>query len=414
VKPRHDAPGLLRRLWGRRWNALRLALAVFLLWTVASDTSARLARLQLAALPDFDAPAEVRSLRALGRYGEALVIADVVLRDLPEGSPARVALLAEREATLRERDSVLRKLGDAGRGALTGQGDSLEALVGAITADFFVVGDVRDLLVQAGHVARGEDADGVIAALSAAGIATTIAPQIDIAAAVLKAARRAGTLSRELADALIASLRRGGSDEARRLTQDLARLADRASPAGAARLMGLARNQDELATLVRFVEKHDDGAFTLLALGDDGARVVLQGGAEGERLARAAARKGAAGRAFLRSEHAAALLKPHPVLGLLKTAWKGNLSKGVEALLDRALERVDLWAWVIIPLLAGWTLIEGGWLARGIAGGATRGPDSTGHPRSTRPQSPHPTAPPTQPRPGGSFRPPAPTGRRRA
>lgn len=369
-----SSPGLIRRLWGRRWNALRLVIACFLIWTVASDTSARLARLQLAALPDFDAAAEVRSLRAQGRYGEALVIADVVLRDLPEGSPRRETLLAEREATVRERDSVLRRLGDAGRGALTGEGDSLEALVGAIAADFFIVGDVRDLLIQAGNLARGEEADGVIAALSAAGVATTVMPQIDIAAAVLKAARRAGTLSREMADALLAAVRRGGASEAERMARDLSRLADRASPAGAARLMGLARNPDELARLVRFVETHEDGAFALLALGDDGARLVLKGGPEAESLVRAAARKGAAGRAFLRTEQAAAWLKPHPVLGLLKGAWKGNLSKGVQAFLDRALERVDLWAWLIIPMLVAWALMESGWLARGV----TRGPGSSG------------------------------------
>ncbi|MGQ0628162.1 MAG: hypothetical protein ACT4PL_08705, partial [Phycisphaerales bacterium] len=70
---------ILAALYGRRWNLLRLMVALFVLWAVATDTAARLARMRLAALPDFDYASEVRRLREEGRYGEAMVIADAGL-----------------------------------------------------------------------------------------------------------------------------------------------------------------------------------------------------------------------------------------------------------------------------------------------------------------------------------------------
>jgi hypothetical protein len=44
---------------------------------------------------------------------------------------------------------------------------SLERLIGAVGADFFAIGDVRDLLIQGWKYVRTGEADGVIAALSA-------------------------------------------------------------------------------------------------------------------------------------------------------------------------------------------------------------------------------------------------------
>ena len=78
----------------------------------------------------------------MGRYGEALVVADAGLEATT--GREREAIQRERDLTLREQSSYLRRIQRAGMGALTGQGTSIESLVGAVAADFFIVGDVRD------------------------------------------------------------------------------------------------------------------------------------------------------------------------------------------------------------------------------------------------------------------------------
>jgi hypothetical protein len=164
-------------LWRARWNLLRLAVAAFLLFTIASDTEARLARLQYAALPEFDYATEVGYLRGSGRYGEALVVAEAGL-DAASG-PAREAIQREKDLTLKEQSSYLRRAKDLGLGALSGRGDSIEGLIGAVAADFFVVGDVRDLVIQGGRYVLDGETDELILILSGVGLATTLAPEVD-------------------------------------------------------------------------------------------------------------------------------------------------------------------------------------------------------------------------------------------
>src|SRR5262249_39041355 len=134
--------------------------------------------------------AEVRSLREKGRYAEALLVAQAGLDEL--SGDARTALVSEEQAVRDEQESILRKGKQLVRGALVGEGDSLEALIGAIAADMFVVGDVRDLVIQGGRLAVDGQTDELILALSAVGVLTTVMPEIDWIAAFLKVAKKAG------------------------------------------------------------------------------------------------------------------------------------------------------------------------------------------------------------------------------
>src|SRR5262249_47012124 len=139
-------PNLPRRIWSTRWAALRLGIAAWLLTVMLHDNPARLARLQLARLPDYDYASEVRQLREQKRFGEAVRVAQAGL-DATDGD-THDALQREYDATLAEQHSLWRKVKEFGRGAVIGQGDSIEELVGAVTADMLVVGDVRDILIQ--------------------------------------------------------------------------------------------------------------------------------------------------------------------------------------------------------------------------------------------------------------------------
>jgi hypothetical protein len=346
-------------LWRARWNVLRLIVAAFLLWAVSADTGARLARLQLSALPDFDYASEVAYLRAAGRYGEAVMVADAGLASAaPE---VREKIKQERDATVAEQSSYLRRAKDLGLGALSGKGTSTEALIGAVAADFFIVGDVRDLVIQSGRYVLDGEADEVVLALSGIGIATTLAPEVDWVPAVLKAAKKAGAMTKGFGESLLKLAKAGNKEGLMALCRDVRRLAEHASPGGAARLLRHAENPEELAKIARFVEREPAGAFALHVAGKEGADVVKgaekagsSAAAASERALVLAARKGERGVGWLRTGAWRVLARPHPLVGLAKGLWKGN----VEQLAARVAEALDPKAWWLVPLLGAWSVLE--------------------------------------------------------
>ncbi len=373
-------------LWRCKWGFVRLSAAVFVLWALAADWGARAARLAMGELPGFDYAAEVASLRQEGRFGEALVMADEGLGDIDTLSvEQRDALLAERDRVVAERDSWKRRLRDAGTGALTGRGDSLEALAGTVVADLFVVGDVRDLIIQSWNMLRGGDTDELVLALSGVGLATTLAPEVDWAPSLLKAARKVGSMSKGLGEGVLKAIRKGRNEEVLRIMGDVGVLARHASPAGALRAMKHADDPEDLARLARFLERRGGGAA---GAGEDAARAaarlekdgggalalhvfegdaldVLRAGdalgepARAERVLVRAARHGRAGRGFVRAGLATPLLKPHPLVGLLKALHKGTAA----ALVDELLERADAHAWWITAAALAWAVVEAGLIA---------------------------------------------------
>lgn len=373
--------------WRARWCALRLLIAAFLLWSVAADSGARLARRQLAALPDFDHAAEVVRLRSEGRFGEALVIADAGLATATDAA-VRARIEQERQRTEEAQASWVRRFKDVARGAITGGAHlgedkdaapdaSMEMLVGAVAADLFVVGDIRDLVIQGYLYARDGEADPIIVGLSAVGIATTVLPEIDWAPSILKAARRAGAIGDRLADWLVAAFRRGRTVELDGLLTDTATIARQTSPAGAVRVLKYVDDPADAARLARFLTREGRaGAAALHVTGEAGAAALRQAdalrvagntadAARLEGLVMKAGAKGSSGAAWLKAGAYKPLIKPHPIVGALKGLYKGNIS----ALVQRALERLDpVGAWVV-PLLCAWTVFEALLLVRRLSRG---------------------------------------------
>lgn len=353
--------------WRCRWNVVRLAAALFILWVLAADTGARLARLQLASLPNFDHAAEARALRLQGRYGEALILADKGLA--ATSGPAHEAIQAERDAIASEQASWLRRARDVGVGALTGRAQTLEGLIGAVGADFFVVGDLRDLVIQGGRQLLDGESDEVVLALSIVGVVTTLAPEIDWVPSVLKAARRAGHLGEALGARIVAMVRRGESGPLEALMRDVAAASERAGPAGAARLLRGAETPEDVAALARLLRREPGAALALHVAPREGAELarLIAGAGQGEAwAARALARAGEKGPAGVRLLQGAgrAMLRPHPLLGIAKAVWKGN----AEDLITRVVDRVDPMAWWLIPAAAAWTLLELAMLWRRVRG----------------------------------------------
>ena len=109
-------------------------------------------------------------------------------------------LLKEYKATLSDEASLDGRLWKMGSGAITGNIDSWESMAGSTVADLFIVGDIRDLIVE-GLIA--EDSDELILTLSAVGIATTVWPPADPAVSMLKAARKSQSISQPIVNQLI-------------------------------------------------------------------------------------------------------------------------------------------------------------------------------------------------------------------
>lgn len=359
-------PGTARRLWRCRWSFLRITLAAFLLWVVAADLSAQAARRALAALPGFDYAAEVQTLRKDGRYGEALAIADAGLEDfIDAGKPVEAAALKKlRDEVDSEQGSLVRRVKDVGWGAISGRGDTMESLAGAIAADLFVIGDVRDLLIQGFKWITGDDPDPLIAALSAAGLVTTLAPEIDWVPSLLKVARKTGALTKSFGEWMLKALRATDTAAAKRSMTNIAHLAEHAAPGGAMRAMKNVHTAEDLTRLATFAERRGkSGALALHVAGKESLDVLTEADKLGLKVADPvlvdgvlvkAARKGEAGRKWLVTGAWRAAVKPHPLIGLAKGIYKGNAA----ALIQRVLDALGPKAWWLLPLLAAWMMVE--------------------------------------------------------
>lgn len=317
----------MRSLFAILASLLRVALAALLVWTCAQALPAWDARAAFAALADYDHLVEAERLRSTERYSEALLVVDAGLAAEPN-PVLRTRLEDARAGIVAERDDFMRRLGDVGHGALTGTGDSVEALAGAVTADLFVFGDVRDLVIQGGRRLRGEDTDEVIVALSAAGLALTLAPAVDFGTAILKFARRAGALTEAFASRLL-KLARGAVSERNaaplaEVAGDVATLGRSARPAAAVAILKHVDDPLALRAAAR-VSQRPGGSFALW-VGERPALQLAQQGAPGEAWLLRAARKGRAGVDYA-AGNLRLLTRAHPLLGLIKGVYKGNLPR---------------------------------------------------------------------------------------
>ncbi len=352
---------LFLTLWCCRWNLLRLGVAGGLLCLLAGDNASRLARVQFNSLPQMDYLAEVRSLRGQNRFAEALLVAETGLGELSGAD--RDALLREQSAVRDDQASVLRRGKELLRGALVGEGDSLEALIGAITADMFIFGDVRDLLIQGGRLAVDGDSDELILALSAVGVLTTVMPEVDWVAAFLKVAKKAGALSKRMIESVVRVIRRATDSrdyaELGRFFDFIKVLVDKSTPAGALRILRHLDDPKEVAVVADFLKRQPAGSFALHVAGKEGIDIVKASARETENVLVMAAKKGDRGIAWLRSG-GQRLLRPHPIVGLLKGLDKGNVQQAI----TRVAAEYDPYGWLAIPACAAWTFLEAAWLWR--------------------------------------------------
>jgi len=257
----------------------------------------------------------------------------------------------------REWDSLSAAFSRCVDGVWTGRADDAAGLACAIASDLVVFGDVRDLTRQGLNWSKREDTDPVLIALSATGLALTLAPQFGAGASVFKVARRAGTLSDRLASSIMGLLRRGSFRPLGGLLSDAGRISAKVGPPKATRALQYADSAEELSEVARFVDAVDD---PLLALRWGGKRTLRL--TDDAALFTEAVKRGPPGLILASERGAAALLTRKP---LLVTAAK-TVYRNPEAILA-ATAALATWLlrwtdWTYVLVVAG-VLIVGGLLS---------------------------------------------------
>ncbi len=127
------------------------------------------------------------------------------------GIPLAAGLEAAAYAVQTREQSLEENVSDYISGFVTGRGDSLAGLGGAITSDLTVYGDLRDITLEGGKMLAGEDYSQFILGLSAVGIAATAGTiatggggvMVKAGVSFAKFARRAGHMSAAFAARLL-------------------------------------------------------------------------------------------------------------------------------------------------------------------------------------------------------------------
>lgn len=328
---------------------VRLAAACALVWICWQDWPAVQARDAFEDLPPYDVATEAHELFKQNRLTDAEVLLDEALAQDPNND----RLLVIRQGIENERRNWARQLSMGAQGALTGRGDDAASLTGAVVADLFVFGDMRDLVIQSGHWLKGETTDEMIVALSAGGILLTVSPTVDLGSALLKFARRMGAISDAFAHALAQTARRALKerkvDELAGITRDVADLSKRARPAGAVAILRHVDDPKLLHTVAQFAQT-PEGVRALLIDPEMTVRWLGSGWPHSQEWLIKASQKGRAGLAYL-AGNSSLMFGFHPLIGLVKGLYKGNVP-------DLLLQLSYAWSQLILGLAAGWAAFE--------------------------------------------------------
>lgn len=260
----------------------------------------------LDALPNHDFTSDIMSLRGAGSLQEGLDLARFVKANPDLPGQAEAALL-EKEIE-HELQSVVGHGKRVVYGFVTGEGSSIDELGGAIASDMVLYGDLRDLCKQGYRRVRGKETDSLIASLAAIGLLTECIDIADWGPAVLKALRKANSLTMRFASWTIGACRR--SVKARRLEPALrkamANLGDTVKKLGFGRTATITRHvscADDLAVVAKAARRSPDTAYLMVKLGGrDGIEFLRAADrtADGLDTLRLAVKKGPTGLDWLR------------------------------------------------------------------------------------------------------------------
>lgn len=248
-------------LMPRAEQALALRLAV--------DDPVRLAELRLAMT--FNSDAATREIEAALAADDAELAESFVALADQRGIALDPTLRARVAAAGTTREQVRRYAANFGKGLVTGKADGVAGIAGAATGDFFVYGDVRDLVREGVHWLKGQEVDPLMAGLASVGLAVTAGTYFASGAAaparagvtMFKAARRTGKIGVNLATDMTRIVRSGRGGRAVAALADVGRIE---AKAGARAAMEGMKHADDVADLAKVGKLAERNGSTTLAI----------------------------------------------------------------------------------------------------------------------------------------------------
>jgi hypothetical protein len=237
--------------------------------------------------------------------GDAELAASFLELARDRGIAVDSALAARVDAANATGAQVVRAAMNFGHGLVTGAPDDLAGLAGTATGDLFVFGDVRDVVRESIHMARGEAADELVLGLAGAGIALTAGTYATLGAgapariglSLVKAARKTGRLAAPVAEWMTRTVREAVDTKAFGVALGKLSITAPTVALRAARDAVKVERAEGIVTMVRDVGRVQSKAGTRAAL--EGLK-LSENPKDVSRLARLAETKGGKTRAILK------------------------------------------------------------------------------------------------------------------
>ena len=271
----------------------------------------------------FNADVATREMEAALKAGDADLAKSFLDLARDRGVSVDPVLVARIDEANSLAASTKRAAGSFAMGLITGEPDDLAGLAGTALGDLFVFGDIRDAIREGSRLAAGEPADELILGLAGVGLAITAGTYATFGAgtparvglSVVKAARRTGRVTAQMAQWLGRTLREVVDWSALRRVAGSASLAEPAVAVRAARQAVKVEKTQDLLKMVGDVGRVQSRAGTQAAL--DGLKIA-QGPRDIARVARLADVKGSRTRAILKMFGRGALFL---AAGAFSLAW---------------------------------------------------------------------------------------------
>lgn len=254
-----------RLLWGALFLSLAfLAVLIFAEAEVPLDPEEAIQREVDEKITAPAIEAKIEAALARGDVDDAAMYAELATQFQ---RPIRTDLVEKIKAETAAAPTAQRNAMEFGAGFFKGEGTTVAGLAGAVTSDLTVVGDVRDIVHEGGLMVAGQDYSEIILGLATVGLVATGATVATGGGALpakfgisaLKVAKKAGTLTAGLGDAVGRALRQSvdygelGNVLRAAATMDSAAVRDaaaktvrRASDGDLARMVGDARHIGEI------------------------------------------------------------------------------------------------------------------------------------------------------------------------
>jgi hypothetical protein len=177
------------------------------------------------------------------------------------------------------------------QGALTGEASDTATLLGAISIDMFVIGDIRDLIVQGYREYDTGEGDEVLIALSAAGLLLTLAPEASWVPSLFKAFWRGQRFSQSFQNEFRRTFSRarksGDYRKIQHMFNDFSVLLNALGGGATMTLMKHARSAADLRLLASRAKKAPSEVYTLVSInGIQGMREIAHTSSKSGKLKR--------------------------------------------------------------------------------------------------------------------------------